>query len=177
MEIKASYFYDIPAQDLINIYHEKEFVKVRCQMPGLHGFELNEFGEKDGKFVIAFRAEVILPIPDKLPRFLLKRIKDKQTYVSFMAWDIEGGDTRRATIKGHMEGLPGEVFGECHVKPTGTGCTNYYSLTASNNIPLVGKKVSALMGNDIKNGLEDEYKATLQYIDEYYDRDSAQSVL
>ncbi|MBL4866126.1 MAG: hypothetical protein JKY67_07100 [Pseudomonadales bacterium] len=125
MKIKASYYYDIPSQDLISLYHEKEFVKVRCQMPGILGYELDEFGEIDGKFVISFKAEVVIPIPDKLPRFLVKRIKDKHTFVS--------------------------------------------------SIAIVGKRVSALMGSDIKRGLEDEYKATLLYIDQYYDRKSAQS--
>lgn len=167
MKINQEYFYDIPSLDLIGIYQEKDFVKVRCQMPGMMGYEIDQFGEINGKFIISFRAEVVIPIPDQLPRFLLKRIKDKHTFVSSIEWDLKGGESRSAKIKGHMEGLPGEVFGECHVRPTAGGCSNSYSLTAANSIPLVGRKISALMGKDIKQGLEDEYKATLQYIDDY----------
>lgn len=169
MNIQEQHFYDIPAQDLIEIFLDESYIHARCDMPDIESYTIDHYGEKDGRLVISLTAEVIVKLPDQIPKVLKKLVRDRHTMTSTVEWELEGKDTRVGHYRFAMSGVPAEIQGTHSIKPHGTnGSVNQLDIQVKSAIPLLGKTLCKFIGSEVKTGLTDEYDATLDYINKFY---------
>ncbi|MBL4794676.1 MAG: DUF2505 domain-containing protein [Pseudomonadales bacterium] len=166
MDLVKNYHYDISSEELIEIFLDKQFTISRFEKSGVTDYEIEHFGEKNGKFVISIRRKLEVRPPEKLPGILKKMIKGSNTMVTTVAWDLEGKDSRTGIYQYGLEGVPVDIMGTTVIKPSGNGCVNEVRVGLKTSIPFVGKQLSKIMTAKIESGLDKNHEATLRYIDE-----------
>ena len=168
MKLQEQHFYDIPSQDLIEIFLHENYIHARCDMPDVVDYSIEHYGEKDGRFVISVTAEVAVALPDQIPKVLRKLVRSRHTMTSVVEWELEGNETRLGHYRIGMSGVPAEIHGTHHVKPHGNGSVNQLDIHVKSSIPILGNTLCKFIGGEIKTGLTDEYNATLDYINKFY---------
>ncbi|MBV1880980.1 MAG: DUF2505 domain-containing protein [Pseudomonadales bacterium] len=168
MKIEERHFYDIPSIDLFNLFTSKEYIVARCNAPDVMDYSIDYFGEKEGRFVVSVTAEILVVMPDKIPKILQNMMSDRHTMKSVTEWELGEGDARLAHYRVAMSGVPAKISGTIGIKPHETGCLNELDLTIKSSVPLVGKKLCQFIGTEMKTGMADEHQLALEYIENVY---------
>ena len=135
---------------------DQDFLKARYEGIGCRNISFTEFGQ-DGE---VFRIKCTRDVRSNPPAFARKIISEWNTLDETIEWVRQGDDSARAAYRAATKGVPGSIEGQFVLRSKGGGCEEDIAMTASVGIPMIGKKIAALVESESAEALAKEYDFT-----------------
>jgi hypothetical protein len=119
--------------------------------------------KQDGE---VFRIRWARDVPADPPSFAKAFLSAWNHLTEVMEWRDDKGGGKEALYRGKIKGVPITIYGEFHLKPSGSGCVEDIEMEAEVSVPLIGGKIAELVERDAKKNLTGEYNFTLKYLKE-----------
>lgn len=127
------------------MYADRAFFEAKYKATGCTNIEVLDYKKSDKGFSITVRydSKSDAPLPDFAKKFMAERITVTQTD----AWDA-GSKTGKITTE--LKGVPMKLSAEMKLEAAGKGSVTKMVWTLASGIPLVGGKLEAILGEDVK---------------------------
>ncbi|MDP3870859.1 DUF2505 domain-containing protein [Phenylobacterium sp.] len=144
------------------MYSDRAFFERKYQDAGYSNIEVLDFQSSAKGFSITVRYDAgsDAPMPDFARKFIGERINITQTD----AWDAA---SKTGKITTEIKGAPVKVTAEMKLEGDAKSAVNKMKWTLSCGIPLVGGKLEALFGEDIKVKSARDQKASTKILADY----------
>ena len=127
---------------------------LRAKYLGIGGRNVN-FSEsaQDGD---VFRLRSSREVPSNPPAFARKFLADWNKMEETMEWTRNDDGSAHGAYVGKVRGIPGGLEGTFDLRADGTGCVEDIVMTARIRVPIVGKKIAAIVEGETADSLVDE---------------------
>jgi len=144
------------------MYSDRAFFERKYKESGYANIEVLDFQSSAKGFSITCRYDAgsDAPMPDFAKKFIGERISVTQTDT----WDAA---TKTGKITTEIKGAPVKVTAEMKLEGDAKSATNKMRWTLSCGIPLVGGKLEALLGEDVKVKSARDQKVSSKILADY----------
>lgn len=164
MKVERTQSYPISARALVDILTDKEFFLARFKMSNIENCHFEAFEKQGNDLVIRMLREVSLR-PGNVPTFARKFIGSSYTMVQEFIWTETEKMPFHARYRFSVGSAPVEVNGSIEVTEVDGKAQQAIRVNISSTVPLVGKKIAALVAEKVESGLDSDYRGTLRYIE------------
>lgn len=155
MAVSAKFQYPLSAEEMHKHFTNGDFFAEMYAATGARNIEILECANGKTKT----RREV----PANVPGFAKKFLGEWNTVVQSEQWT--GGSGRYSNdISADIEGAPITISSTATLNDNAEGCEFAVTVSANVSIPLVGKKVAAIVEDDIEAAMQREYEFGLNYV-------------
>lgn len=159
--------YPVSAEQLLSFLTSKEFYVRRYNILEVEDYSFEQCEQTEQGFVV--HIERNMPInTERIPSFARRFVGETAELSTRFVWDNQGA----APYVGHysvaMAGAPVTIEGTVKVSAqTDSSCEQNIDLKIHCSVPIIGKKLAALLAQRVEKVLEDDYQATLRYLREH----------
>ena len=153
MTVKTKHRFAASLDEVYAKVTDPDFLRAKYLGIGGRNVSFSESGQ-DGE---VFRLRSSREVPSNPPGFARKFLADWNKMEETMEWTRNKDGSARGVYTGKVKGVPGVLEGTFDLSPDGTGCVEDIAMTAHIRVPLVGKKIAALVEDETAASLEDEY--------------------
>ena len=132
---------------------DKNFLQAKYEGIGGRNVSFSEAGQ-DGD---VFRLKSSREVPSNPPGFARKFLSDWNKMEETMEWSRNPDGSAHGAYTGKVKGVPGVLEGTFDLRADGSGCVEDIVMTAHIRVPLVGKKIAAIVEGETAASLVDEY--------------------
>lgn len=165
MIVERKLIYPVPARQLIDILTDKDFFKARFEMSNVTNYHFDAFEQQGSEMVIRVRQDVSLR-PGNVPVFARKFVGNSYSLLQEYIWTETENEPYHARYRFAVGNAPVDVSGSIVVTEVGGKAQQVIRVSVSSTIPLVGKKITALVADKVESGLDSTYRGTMRYIEE-----------
>lgn len=163
MKVERHQDYQLPAQQLLTVLTDRSFFEERHAMSGDIQFRFDAFGEQADGFLIRILRDVDIPM-DKVPSFARRFVGNNKTLVQEFLWVERNSLPYRAHYRVAFGKVPVEVHGEVTITEVNGVAHQHVLAEVKSSVPLVGKKLAAMVGERVDRALDSDYRSTLKYL-------------
>lgn len=157
MTVTAKHTFGKGVDDLWALVSDGDAQKAKFEALGARNVEIIKAEKDGGNFTIEYQRDVQADPPS----FAKKFVSEWNTLREKIVWTDDGNGGKKGVYSSETVGGPSATInGTMHIQPEGDGCSNTITMTASVNVPLVGKKIAAMIEGDTEKALEEEYGYT-----------------
>jgi len=165
MELKNTFHYPQDTETLLKMYINEDFSVRRWIETGSKNVEILESGQSGDVYRTVTRLENKMEA--NIPNFAKKFIKDTIPVLYTEEWIMGDGQVKEGCSRLVIEGLPVEMHGECTLRPTEEGgCEEENTTLIVVKIPLVGKALAKLLGQDLDEKKVKNYEIAKSFLKE-----------
>jgi len=157
--------YPLPAQQLLAVLTDRHFFEARHVMSGVTDFHFDAFGEQADGFLIRILRDVKIT-SDKVPAFAKRFLGSNNTLVQEFLWTERNVLPYRARYRFSLGSVPVEVRGDVTITERNGQAQQHLLIQVHSTVPLIGKKLAAMVGERVEDALNSDYRATLRYLRE-----------
>jgi hypothetical protein len=132
---------------------DEEFLRAKYEGIGSRNVRFSEC-RQDGK---VFRIKCSREVRANPPAFARKFIAEWNKLDETTEWVIKADGTAHADYVAVTHGVPGVLKGAFDLRSEGSGCVEDIVMNATVPIPMVGKKIAALVESESAEALAKEY--------------------
>jgi len=164
MKLAQTRTYPISAEQLLSLLTSREFYVGRYDILAVNDYCFEQCEQTEQGFVVHIKRN--MPInTDRIPGFARRFVGDTAELSTKFVWENEGPSPYVGRYSVTMAGAPVTIEGVVRIAEQSVGsCEQHIALTIDCSVPLVGKKLAALLAQRVEVVLEDDYQATLRYI-------------
>lgn len=155
--LQLQHRYPVPSDRIGAVLVDPDFLTERLRNVGGAGAELISRTEQGAAVTVVQLHRVP---PEKLPGLIRKVLPGALTIERTETWNAGGNGTIAADVKG----APGTLTGTTRIGAEPMGSVVTYDLLAEVSIPMVGKKVEAVVGDKLKELLDMEHTFMLGWL-------------
>lgn len=163
MKVERHQDYPLPAQQLMTVLTDRHFFEVRYAMSGDIEFRFDAFAEQPDGLLIRILRDIDIPM-EKVPSFARRFVSDNQTLVQEFLWIERNSLPYRAHYRFALGKVPVEVHGEVTITEQNGVAQQHMLVEVKSSVPLIGKKLAAMVGERVDKALDSDYRATLKYL-------------
>lgn len=165
MQLQHEERYPLPAEDIFRVFTDPGFYDARYS-GGSARYEFLELGVRGGRFVVDVKQYLKVREGTDLPAIARPFVRAENVLRTTMAWDLApvNGGEYRGTHSFRIEGVPVDVQGTMRLSPLGGGCVNRIALQIRCNVPIVGGKIAAMIGERAGRMLVRNEENTRRYL-------------
>ncbi|GLP95889.1 DUF2505 domain-containing protein [Paraferrimonas sedimenticola] len=152
MQIRISHDYQCDPDTLYFAFADGEAVEQKYLALGADAVEFVDHQISDEGCELVTRRELESDIPKVLQSILGQRNTIEQSE----RWRSEGLE-HLCQLKIKLLGVPINIQGQLHIRPTDSGCTNDIQLLVKSAIPLIGGQLEKFVANQCAHMIEAEY--------------------
>ena len=154
MTTKANHTFSADFEQVYAKVTDPEFLRAKYLGIGGRNVSFSESAQDGDVFRLVSSREV----PSNPPAFARKFLADWNKMDETMEWKRNADGSARGTYTGKVKGVPGVLEGTFDLRPDGSGCVEDIAMTAHIRVPLVGKKIAAIVEGETADSLVDEYE-------------------
>lgn len=155
MSVSAKFQYPISADEMFKHFCDPEYFRNLYEGTGAKEVEIIECSGGNTK--------TSRLVPANVPSFAKKFLAEWNTVTQTEQW-VDSGNGRANTIVSEVDGAPITVNSKATLTDTADGCEFAVTAEAKVSIPLVGKKIAAIVEEDVQATMQREYEFSLNYI-------------
>ena len=156
-------FPNLSCDELYDIYTNQDILQTRYENIGARNVNFTEFDGTKEQFTIKSNREIYADIPKLLKKFASEWNLVTQTDT----WRQQSDGTYIGDVHVHIQAeLPVEFTGTMHVKPDGSGCSNYIEMRVTCPVRIVGKVAEQFVKGRASESINDEYTALLDILNQ-----------
>lgn len=163
MKIHRENTYPLPMEQLFNVLTDRAYLECSYAKNGAD-CEFVECGARDGKFIIDVRRKIQINKGADIPALVRKFVRDEIMLETIMTWEQCSGGVYSGTYRFSAAGIPVDLFGNMYLEPRDEGCVHFMDVNVKCTIPLLGGKISDLVGERVGKILQKDYENTLAYL-------------
>ena len=162
MEIIKSHKYNATTDAVLKKFCDRDYYMQKYKELGAQNPEILECGQ-DGDI---FRIKTKRGVKANVPSFAKKFLKEINIVTETDEWVLGDGATKEGSYTVSVEGAPISINGEIILRPhgSGEGCEHEVKAIIVVKIPLVGKKIAKLVGDDTSDSLDEEFAYNAKHI-------------
>lgn len=165
MQVQRVQHYPVSAEALLTVLTARDFFQARHAMSGVQDFHFDVFAEQHDGFLIRIMRDIDIPL-EKVPSFARRFLSPRATLVQEFLWYQRRQQPFRARYRFVLGNVPVEVRGEVTLQDHQQGAEQRLAVEVSSQLPLIGRKLAALVGERVDRALDSDYRATLRYLRE-----------
>lgn len=167
MNLVQTRTYPVSAEQLLSLLTSQAFYIGRYNILDVDDYSFEQCEQTEQGFVVHIKRN--MPIKtDRIPGFARRFVGETAELSTQFVWDNEGPSPYVGRYSVTMAGAPVTIEGKVRISAqTDDSCEQYIALTIDCSVPLIGKKLAALLAERVEKVLEDDYKATLEYIQKH----------
>ena len=135
---------------------DETFLRAKYEGIGSRNVSFSECRQDDDVFRIKWAREV----PSNPPAFARKFLKEWNSLDESIEWILKSDGSAHGDYACKTHGVPGTLKGDFDLRPDGTGCVEDIVMKATIKIPLIGKKIAAIVEDESADSLVKEYAFT-----------------
>ena len=132
---------------------DENFLRAKYEGIGGRNVNFTECGQDGDVFRIRSSREV----RSNPPAFARKFLADWNKMEETMEWSRQDDGSAQGIYVGKVRGVPGVLEGTFDLRPDGTGCVEDIVMTAHIRVPIIGKKIAAIVEDETADSLVEEY--------------------
>lgn len=157
MTVTAKHTFNKGVDALWALVSDGDAQKAKFEALGARNVQIQKAEGDGNNFTIEYQRDM----PADPPAFAKKFVSEWNTLQESIVWTDDGNGGKKGVYKAKTVGGPSATIeGTFHIQPEGDGCSNTISITATVGVPLVGKKIAAMIEGDTEKNLDDEYAYT-----------------
>ena len=160
MKFTVTHAYPADTQTVFKVLTDESYLVRKFEATGAKNIDILECRENNGRFVIRRQ----LDIPANPPELLKRFVRSLNTVVSTETWLSFDKALKTGVFDLDIKGVPISMSGTIALKPTPKGCDYIIESDARCSIPLIGKKLLALVEKDTRANQKLDYEFTLKYL-------------
>lgn len=158
--------YPVSAEQLLALLTSKDFYVSRYNIQEVNDYHFEQCEQTEAGFVVQIKRSMAIKT-DKIPSFARRFVGDTAELSTTFTWNNQGESPYQGRYNVVMAGAPVTITGDVSIHAgTAHSCEQHVALTISCSVPLVGKKLAALLAQRVEKVLEEDYQATLRYLEE-----------
>lgn len=151
MTVKKNYSYGCDVDTLFDLVTSEDGLKRKYESCGARNVSITRCDEQGDTRTIEWSREM----PADPPGFAKKFMAEWNKLTETLTWTRKG-DKVEGKYNGSVSGVPGALQGDFTIEPDGGGCREVISMAAEIKVPLVGKKIAAVVEEDVDKNLDKE---------------------
>ena len=156
MSHKTKHAYSASFDEIYAKLIDEAFLQAKYEGIGSRNVSFSECSQDGDVVMIKWTREV----PANPPAFARKFLKEWNSLDETMEWSLNSDGTAHGDYSCKTLGVPGMLTGNFGLRPDGTGCVEDIVMTSVVKIPLVGKKIAAIIEDESAQSLAKEYTFT-----------------
>ena len=152
MTTKANHTFSADFEQVYAKVTDPEFLRAKYLGIGGRNVSFSESGQDGDVFRLVSSREV----PSNPPSFARKFLADWNKMDETMEWTRNKDGSAHGAYVGKVKGVPGVLEGTFDLRADGSGSVEDIVMTAHIRIPLVGKKIAAIVEAETADSLVDE---------------------
>lgn len=146
---------------MMKMMKSKEYFETKYKALGTLDCVWNKFGEEGGQLIISSTRTV----PANLPGFVKKIIGENSIITQSEKWTSDGSGGYKCDFDLIVKGAPGGTTGTMRIVPVGATESDWsIDFDIKCPIPLLGKKLEAVIFQETKNSLVKECEFTTNWL-------------
>ncbi|KGD63257.1 hypothetical protein Y5S_03532 [Alcanivorax nanhaiticus] len=167
MKVKVDREYPVSVEKLYEIITSKDFFEQRFQWGKVNDYRFEGFEQTAEGLLL----KIFQPVKfrsDKIPGFARRFLPEQADLLTEFLWTPLGdGSGYQARYRFQLGNVPVTVAGKMVLSRDGEDhaiqCTE---VEVSSSVPIVGKKLVALLADKVDDALAGDYRQTLRYVQE-----------
>ena len=151
MTVHKNYHYDCDVDTLFDQVTNEASLKAKYESCGARNISFTQCDSSGDTRTIKWQRDM----PADPPGFAKKFMSEWNTLTETLVW-TRSGDQVKGKYTGQVKGVPGSLSGDFTIKADGDGCVEVIAMGADVKVPLVGKKIAALVEEDVDKNLDGE---------------------
>lgn len=165
MKIVQTRTFPVSAERLLALLTSQEFYVSRYNILEVRDYRFKQCELTEAGFVIEISREMEIKA-DRIPAFARRFVSDKAELSTKFVWQTQGAGPYEGRYSVEMAGAPVAINGVAIITALEAAtCQQKITLDIKSSLPLVGKKLAALLAERVEKVLEEDYQATLRYLD------------
>lgn len=165
MNVVQTRTFPISAERLLALLTSQEFYISRYNILEMSGYRFKQFEQTSAGFAIDISREVEVKM-DRIPAFARRFVGDKVELSTKFVWQTEGEGPYEGRYSVEMAAVPVTINGVATISAlTADVCQQKIVLNIKSSLPLIGKKLVALLAERVEKVLDEDYQATLRYLE------------
>lgn len=165
MKVVQTRTFPLSAERLLALLTSQEFYISRYNILEVSDYRFKQCEQTDAGFVIEISREIEIKT-DRIPAFARRFVGDKAELSTKFVWQTEGEGPYEGRYSVEMAAAPVAISGVAVISALKADtCQQEITLDIKSSLPLVGKKLAALLAERVEKVLEEDYQATLRYLD------------
>ncbi|MCK0152290.1 DUF2505 domain-containing protein [Alcanivorax sp. S6407] len=167
MKVKVDREYPVNVEQLYQIMTSKAFFEQRFEWGRVQGYRFEGFEQTAEGLLLKIHQPVKIR-SDKIPGFARRFLPEQADLLTEFLWTpMADGAGYQADYRFQLGNVPVNVAGKMVLCSDGEAhslqCTE---VEVSSSVPIVGKKLVALLADKVDDALAGDYRQTLRYVEE-----------
>lgn len=164
MRVERHQDYPVSAQALLDVLTHRDYFQWRLSRSGSGDFHFDAFEETAEGLLIRVHRDVQIKT-DRVPAVARKFIGSSSTLVTEFLWTQREQAPYLGQYQFHIGGIPVTVAGRIRIEEQGGKARQHINVEVSSSLPLVGRKLVAMVGERVEKALDGDYRSTLKYLE------------
>ncbi len=162
MSHKTRHAYTASFDEIYAKLIDEDFLRAKYEGIGSRNVSFSECRQVGDVVRIRWTREV----PTNPPAFARKFLKEWNSLEESMDWTLNSDGSAQGDYICDTRGVPGKLRGDFKLRADGSGCVEDIVMTSAVNIPLIGKKIAAVIEDESAQSLAKEYDFTREDLGE-----------
>ena len=153
MTFKTTHAYAASFDEFYGKLTNKAFLQSKYEGTGSRNVTISECRQDGDVFRVVWAREV----PSNPPAFARKFLAEWNSLHETIEWSRKGDGSAFGDYKCKTSGVPGVLEGKFDLRSEGSGCVEKITMKATVRIPILGKKIAAIVESETEDQLDKEY--------------------
>lgn len=167
MKLERTRHYPIAPDQLVAMFTSKDYFRLRYRVSGIDDYRFDAFEETSRGFLIRILRDMEIR-SNNVPSFARKFVGKNAVLTTEFLWIERENIPYVAEYRFSFGKAPVQVIGRVKIYPEGENSREDIALTIESNVPIIGNRLAALVGEKVDKGLDSDHRGTLKYIEEHF---------